>query len=303
MASGTGAGTGGPMLVFDFGGTKLDIAIVEERRILGRTTLDTEPAAGAEQAISRAIAAGKDLLEAHGLTTPVALGISTMGYTRSDGVDLAPNVPGWESLRLPALFTAAFAAIPCVIENDVRAAAAAEAKWGALEGAEPGVYLNLGTGIAAALLIGGEVLDGFHGAAGEIGYWLVPGLQADGGDVGLGLKTLEQVVGGGGLKRWSGENFAELLESRSPRAVRLAGAVIGQIAAAVTNLAIVIDPARIVLGGGFTRAGDRLLDPLRASISEHVPFPPELALGRFGSDAGLYGAVLLAERAANLASD
>jgi len=288
-----------PILAFDFGGTKLDVALVgESHRIIGRVILDTDAAAGAEQAVGRAIAAGRELMAVHSVAKPAAIGVSSMGYTRADGVDLAPNVAGWESLRLPAIFTAAFPGVPCAIDNDVRAAAVAEAEWGALGAADPGVYLNLGTGVSAAILIGGRVIDGFHGAAGEIGYWLVPApVPETGTSVRSGLSTLEEAVGGAGVRRWSGEGFAQMLESDSQHERRLAESVIEQIGVSVANLAIVIDPALIVLGGGFVRAGIRLLDPVRAALAEHVPFPPELVVGRFGADVGLFGAITLAERA------
>ena len=60
-----------------------------------------------------------------------------------------------------------------MIDNDVNAAAAAELRWGALRGVDIGLYVNLGTGLAAALVVGGRVVPGAHGAAGEIGYLLV----------------------------------------------------------------------------------------------------------------------------------
>jgi glucokinase len=59
------------------------------------------------------------------------------------------------------------------IANDVQAAGLAEARWGALQDADPAIYLNLGTGLAAAILVGGRRLGGAHGAAGEIGYQLI----------------------------------------------------------------------------------------------------------------------------------
>jgi glucokinase len=91
--------------------------------------------------------------------------------------------------------------------------------------------------------------------------------------------------------------MAELLASRSPSGRALVRDVLRLIASSITNLAILIDPEKIVLGGGYTRAGDTLLDVIRDSLRKHTPFPPEVTVGRFGSDAGLYGAVALAESA------
>ena len=66
------------------------------------------------------------------------------------------------------------------VATDVKAAATAEARWGALAGYDPAIYLNLGTGLGAAIVVDGRVVKGAHGASGEIGYNLV-----DAGDVGL----------------------------------------------------------------------------------------------------------------------
>ena len=78
----------------------------------------------------------------------------------------------------------------------MKAAAAAELRWGALAGCDPGIYLNLGTGLAAAIVAGGTVISGAHGASGEIGYnlrtaadvWIAPGGAHD----------------PGGRRQWSG---------------------------------------------------------------------------------------------------
>ena len=83
--------------------------------------------------------------------------------------------PGWEDLAIPAAIEEAFPALPARFGNDVKLAALAELTWGALAGVDCGVYVNLGTGIAATLVIDGRVVEGAHGAAGEVGYWLTDG--------------------------------------------------------------------------------------------------------------------------------
>ena len=83
---------------------------------------------------------------------------------------LAPNVPGWDGLSLPAALREGLS-IDCLeLGNDVKAAALAEARWGRLRGADPALLVLLGTGVAAGIVVGGEVVTGAHGAAGEFGY-------------------------------------------------------------------------------------------------------------------------------------
>jgi glucokinase len=283
------------MMIFDFGGTKVEVALVgPARQIINGTTLPTEAENGADQVIERALSAAGELCTANGVVGVSSVGVSTMGYTREDGVDLAPNVPGWECLKLPATFRSAFPGVPLMIENDVRAAAIAELRWGALAGVTTGIYLNFGTGVAATVIVEGKPVVGSHGVAGEIGYWL---LQGRGNS-----STLEEQVGGAGVRSRAlsigiDGSLAELLASTDSRAGTIVDEIFVMIAMSVTNIAVLLDPERIVLGGGFTRTGDRLLSVVRDELQRRSRFPPELTIGHFGSGASLYGAIALAEAA------
>jgi predicted NBD/HSP70 family sugar kinase len=81
-----------------------------------------------------------------------AIGVSTMGRTRADRADPAPNVAGWTDLAISSMIEEAFPTLPAAFGNDVKLAALAGLTWGALASVACGVYLNLGTGIAAALV-------------------------------------------------------------------------------------------------------------------------------------------------------
>src|ERR1039457_4992003 len=107
-------------LAFDFGGTKIDIALATQGpHIIDRKTLETRAELGAVQAVERALTTGRELVQTHGEQALSAVGVSTMGYTREDGVDLAPNVPGWEVLRLPDAFRREFPHVPVALDIDV----------------------------------------------------------------------------------------------------------------------------------------------------------------------------------------
>jgi glucokinase len=290
------------LLAVDFGGTKVEVALAGPgRTVVSRVRLDTEADKGAAQVVERALGAAKELLACEDESGPRGIGVATMGYTREDSVYLAPNVPGWEALRLPATVRASFPGSPVAIDNDVRAAALAELEWGALRGAGTALYLNLGTGVAATLVVDGRPVIGGHGVAGEVGYWVVPGAGAGGR-----WSTLEVEVGGAGVRRRAGAaglggGLAELIASEDPVAAALVDDVFGQVSLSVTNMAILLDPERIVLGGGYVGAGSRLVEEIRASLDRHGLVPIEVTVGAFGSDAGLYGAIALAEQAAESA--
>jgi len=190
--------------------------------------------------------------------------------------------------------------------TDAKAAARAEATWGALAGSDPGIYLNLGTGLAAAIVAGGQVILGHNGASGEIGYNL---RSAD--DVGLGLDhrvPLEWMVSARALARRATTAAGATRELTAAEAFDASAAdpaldgliddFISELSFHLVNLAISIAPVRIAVGGGMTGSWERLRPGLERALQAGVPFPPELVLAEFNFDAPLIGAVALAVEAA-----
>lgn len=297
------------VLAIDFGGTKTALATydVDGRRLGGRR-IDTECERGAEQLVRRAVSAGRDLVGRTAVESGgrcVAAGVSTPGVVRDDRVLLSPNLPGWEELALRPLLADGLGIDPVALCTDVKAAALAEHRWGSLRGAEPAVYINLGTGIAAAIVTDGRVLLGAHGAAGEIAYNVVT--PDDFGDAGDGRAPLEEIVGG----RHIGERARDLTggvehahavfhAARGDAAARaFLDETLGHLSMHVANVAILVDPARIALGGGLMQSADLILPTLQARLAAAVPFPPELVLAHFPTDAPLRGAAAVALQAVN----
>jgi glucokinase len=186
--------------------------------------------------------------------------------------------------------------------TDAKAAAQAEVRWGALAGCDPAVYLNLGTGLSAAIVTGGQVVAGMNGAAGEIGYNL-----RTTSDVGVPVAartTLEDMISGQALARRAAGHTADgqpmeagqvFEASRDvPGLDRLLTDFAAELAYHVVNLAICLNPVRIAVGGGMVRSWDRLRPALQDALTAGVPFPPELVAARFPSDAPLIGAIALA---------
>jgi glucokinase len=289
--------TGARVLAIDFGGTKIALATAAVGSLDGRpdstVRLQTLGASGADQALRRTFDAARELL-----TGPAAVGVSTFGVLRGGRVRLAPNVPGWDGMALPELLRAEFGDAPVAIDNDVNAGAAAELRWGALRGVDVGLYVNLGTGLAAALVVGGRVVPGAHGAAGEIGY-----LRDNDTDPAFadGHAPLEDVVSGVALARRGSEllgrpvTAAELFELRAEPAVAvLLDETVETLARTVANLCVVLDPERVVLGGGMMGAEQHIMPRIEAVLGRCVPFPPALAKARFADDAPLVGAMALA---------
>ncbi|MET7996169.1 ROK family protein [Amycolatopsis sp. NPDC005232] len=290
------------ILGIDFGGTKVALGLADDAgTLLATRRLDTDAEAGAEQVVTRALAGAKALVADEGARVD-SVGVVSPGIVLEDRILLAPNVPGWEQLHLRSLVEAEFGGAPIATGTDAKAAALAEWEFGTLAGADPAVFLSLGTGIAAAVLIGGVVLSGANGAAGEIGYNLLAPQDTDA--FASGSAPLEEAVGGRGLGRRAAELLGRpvtaaslfALARENTQAKELVTSALDELSMHVANLAIAFDPSRIAVGGGLVRSADVLLPALRDRLAGAVPFPPELVAARFDQDASLLGAVALAMR-------
>jgi glucokinase len=286
----------------DFGGTKMAVASATlSGEIIDQARFETDASHGAEQAVQRAIEAAQAIISATAGRTGgrcAAAGVVSPGVVHDERPFLAPNVPGWEELQLESLLRKALAVEPLVFGNDVKAAGLAELRWGTLAGADPGLFLSLGTGVAAAVVAYGRVLNGAHGAAGEIGYSL-RGVD-DQSAFSDGRAPLEELAGGRFIgaraSRLAGREVtaADAFAAPDPAMRELVDATLDELAVHVTNMALLIDPDRIAVGGGMMESGERILGALRSRLQRAVPFPPAVDRARFVHDAALRGAVALA---------
>lgn len=296
------------VLGIDFGGTKIAVAVCDlAGNKLAGAVADSRGERGARASFDHGVDTARRLLTTVADDAAlVAVGVATFGIPFEDRVALAPAIRGWETLELGRELRKAFPGVSISMATDAKAAAHAEARWGALAGFDPAVYLNLGTGLAAAVIFRGQVLAGSHGAAGEIGYNL-----RSRGDVGLAADLripLEDMVSGQALQRRAGtqglrltaeEVFAEARQDADLD--ELISEFVDEMAFHVVNLAILADPARIAVGGGMTRSWARIEPRLAEALRVGVPYPPDLVLAHFPHEAPLLGAIALAVDAADAA--
>lgn len=289
------------VLGFDFGGTKVDVGLAAEgEEIQDSLRLRVEEFPTPEQLVRGAITEGKRL---RGSDEVAAVGVSTMGITYSDHVELAPNIFGWSDLQLPRIFSRAFPSIPVIIENDVRAACYAEWLWGSIRGKSSAAYLNLGTGIGMAFIFDGEMWRGHHGAAGEVAYLWGPN-QPGFHD---GRAPFEEHYGGVGLDRRVRERFEQVrkisdlfsLPSSLQRDEFLTE-VFGEIARRIGHVLLAVDVEMVSVGGGIANQFEWFAPIFRAEWKRYLPYPPELVLSRFRHRTGLHGALALAATYAGL---
>lgn len=212
---------------------------------------------------------------------------------------------GWKDVPLREELRARLG-IPVTIGHDVRAAGSAEQLIGAGRGLDDILLVQIGTGVAAAIISGGRTITGSGGAAGEFGH--IP-IHPDGELCTCGqYGCLEVYVSGAGLARRYAAHGGPLLSSaqisarvgQDPIADLVWGDAIGALAQGLVIMTLLVDPALIVVGGGFTAAGDTLLDPLNVAIKNGLAWrdKPPIVLSQLGDEAGLLGAAVLANRSA-----
>lgn len=295
------------VLAVDLGGTAMKGAVVDEDgRMLARRTVAT-PSHDVETALVELVTELRDVAPTTG-TTPVGAAVVTPGSVdESRGVVRYASNLGWQNLPLLDVLASALS-LPVAVGHDVRAAGLAEQRFGAARGRDDFVLIPIGTGVAAALVTGGGTVIGATGAAGEFGH--IP-VIADGEPCACGQRgCLEVYVSGAGLARryaaaGGGERSSREIVGRlgsDATADRIWAEAVDVLAQGLNILTLLLDPGVIVLGGGFSRAGDALLEPLTARMSSGLAWRerPEVLTSELADGAGRVGAAILAFRAAGL---
>jgi predicted NBD/HSP70 family sugar kinase len=221
-------------------------------------------------------------------------------------VALAHSLPGWgrqgivEAVRLELGPTLAF-------ENDVNLAALGERWKGLGKGVDDFVFLQIGTGVGAGLVLDGELYRGSTGGAGEVGY--LPVAAVDARDrAGVERGALDASAGASGVVSdaqrlgMRGTLSAKRVFTEARRGDAKAKQVVERearrIALAVVAVTAFADPELVILGGGIGANGDLLLELVEREVAATSPFRPRIETTSLGDDATLHGAVWMALQAA-----
>jgi len=305
----------------DVGGTKVLGGVVDEAgKVLTTARKDTPRQGGS--ALTQTIAdVAKKLLEQHSVAS---VGVSAAGFVSSDRKTMlaTPNIADWNGVDLDNQLTTLIG-LPVVIENDANAAAWGEAKFGAGKNQDHMMMLTVGTGIGGGIVVNGALYRGAFGIAAEFGHMRV---VPEGHICGCGARgCFEQYASGNALLRHAREainaspEVARNLLSRGDGTVAgLTGQAITEAArdgdpvalaafnttgqwlgAGIASLAVLLDPACVVIGGGVIDAGEILLKPTRESLERNMPFAgkhpyPQIIAAQLGNEAGLVGVADLA---------
>ena len=293
-------------LGIDVGGTKTAAGVVTfpDGRIHLRRQIPTRPERGGDPALGDVLELATALaVEAQSLNLRVdGIGLGICELVSSTGEIVSANCLPWQSADvLEGLSTVA----PVVIEADVRAAALAEAMFGAGKSLRSFVYVTVGTGISSCLVLDGQPFTGARGVTGTCASSLLPHLSQPWDSA--AAVTLEQIASGPALvtrfnqlhgQAQSGHEVLAAARAGNTCAlsvVRSAGEALGATIAWLVN---VLDPESVIIGGGLGLSEGPYWESLETSVRKHIYSELHRNLpivrAKTGADAGLIGAAVTA---------
>jgi len=310
-------------LGIDLGGTYARAGVVDaEGRILAaaRTALDERMPAAVVSAIQRAAAAALELAGGEDAARVTACGIGVAGQLRAGGVvSVAPNL-GWRDVPFGQMLAAGLRRTVRVV-NDLAAAAWGEFSAGAGRGVDDIFVVFVGSGVGSSVIGGGRQLQGATGVAGEFGHIkVVPGGRLCGcGERGcleayagghnlnrqmreamerLGPATRMHALCGGDPEKLTSPLLEEAARLGDPAAREIYDGAAMHLGIAIANQVTVLNPARLILGGGVLThcpgLRRRVEELVQAYANANARAAVQVKTAALGDDSGLIGAALLA---------
>jgi len=298
-------GAGSAVLAFDVGGTDMKAALVDDagsiRDILRvPTPIDGERTADA--VVARIGELARELLRSHPDVHPLAAGLLVPGHVDEEsGIGVFSENLGWSSYPFRDRAEATLG-VPVLFSHDVRGAGEAEHRLGAAAPFRDVVVMVIGTGISGAIFIQGTLYTG-GGLAGEMGHSKV----ADGPQCVCGGRgCLEAVASAGAIARRYTEATGQVVSGAKDvldraalgdvRASEIWESALDALALDLSHTVALLAPEAIVIGGGLSKAGAALFEPLARRLDAILTFHrrPKLLCASLGENAGVIGAALRA---------
>jgi len=290
----------------DLGATFVKMGLVDEKaRVYFRRNIHTSLNSKRTQLIDAIVNNVKDIVQRAGVNAP-GVGIGVPGPCDSEKgiVHYFPNIKGWDEVPLKAVLKNRLK-LNVELDNDVNAMTLAEYRFGAGRGAKNIICLTLGTGVGGGIIIDGKLYRGSSMAAGEVGHMPIneKGPLCNCG----GFACLERYIGNRYIlkraqaifgKDMTLEKLTSLAKKGNKKALAIWTDVARKLGVALTGVVNLLNPDKIVIGGGVSKAGLLIIKPLRREIrlramkdqAAHV----QVCLAQLGTDAGIIGASLLA---------
>jgi glucokinase len=276
------------VLAIDIGGTKFTLAVFDGERLVRRESHATDVKGGRDWMLAQIGATLRQWVREYRFER-CGIGFGGPVNFASQRVVLSTHAGGWQGFDLCG-FVGELTGAPAVIDNDANAGAVGEAQFGAGKGCSPLFYMTLSTGIGGGVYEEGRVRRGADSYAGEIGHITI---RPGGPECLCGARgCYERLCGGLWLERDYGKPAKELMQD--------AGFVKGYVVDLALGLKaaiMLLNPQRVVIGGGIAKAGDRLFVPLREELRRQITSWSaariDVAPAALGDDSVLYGALAL----------
>ena len=304
----------------DLGGTTAKVGLFTTAgELLEKWEVPTDTSHSGEHILANLAAAVRGKMEEKSLSAQQVegVGVGVPGPVLDSRIVpiVCANLGGWGNRNVAEDLSALLDGLPVLVGNDANVAALGGIWMGAARGCRNAVMVTLGTGVGGGVIVNGKVIDGVHGAGGEIGHITVNPHET--AVCGCGKRgCLEQYSSATGVVRCMnklleedpdtpcvlrGTDFAakdvfDAARSGDVLAAREVDQMTATLGMALANIAAVVDPEMFLVGGGVARAGAVLFDPLVAHYRDTAfrscrDIPIKAA--SLGNDAGIYGAVRL----------
>jgi glucokinase len=276
-------------LAIDIGGTKFTMALFDGARMAHRESRATDREGGRVWMLDRIEEIGSDWRR-EGAFDAIGVGFGGPVNYAAQQVVMSTHVGGWSGFDLPRWLQDRFGA-PVAMDNDANVGALGEGFHGAGRGFRPLFYMTLSTGIGGGILTEQGVYRGADSYAGELGHM---NILPDGPECLCGSNgCFERMCCGLWMEKDFGRTAKELLQDHE-----FVARYVVNLARGLKAALMILNPARIVIGGGIPKAGDKLFVPLRAELGRRMTAWSKARIdvvpAVLGDDSVLYGALELA---------
>lgn len=313
------------IFAIDLGGTTTKLAILNKNgNFVDKWEIKTDLEHNGKNIVQHIVQAFTKKCSEHHISFDQVLGVGmgAPGPVINGGViSKAVNI-GWENYPLKEKLEEAFS-LKAFVENDANCAALGEMWLGAGKGLKNIVAITLGTGVGGGVIINGDIVGGISGGAGEIGHMTVKlddgapcncgkkgcleTIASATGVVRLALKKLETTTQSTPLKTIYQENNGitakdvfDLAAKGDALSLEIVEEVAYYLGYGIGILCTILNPEAVIIGGGVSKAGKTLTEPLQNYVKQFA-FPPSIddtsiRLAKLGNDAGVIGAGWLVKK-------
>lgn len=297
----------------DFGGTSIKMGVVLGKQIIAEAPVIIPKEHPVPTELIQAIANQVNALKAeHSDIKAIGCGVPGFVDTPTGRIHNLTNVPGWVDIPLRDLLSEK-TDLPCIVENDANAMGVAEWKLGAGAGFEHLVCLTLGTGVGGAVIVNNQLVRGSQFVAGELGQSSINYNGRVGAYNNPG--ALEDYIGNNEFaidaqRAYLDAGIEKFIDDCTPAALDAAatgGCTVAlacwddfarKLACTIANCCWILNPEAFIIGGGISKAGNTLFEPLRKHVAAQLsaPFRDHLKIvpAKFGNEAGIIGCATLA---------